>query len=254
MKITQFGSTTFATTNVQDTFGVRSAPSGLMDTPYGAVNVITDPTDHFADVARKRLELFASTPAALSTALDSMRALRGEWALLYIETYGGDTRSTLARCTRVSYGRTARNFNRQEITLEFAIGNALWDGDSGDGSTSKSSGQTTTINNGGNANVNDLQLVLTPSANATAWTIVCADSGVNLSFGAQVDANDELDIHAGTWAVLNNNANAWGDLTLNATHEFAGLLRLVPGDNDFVISWTGGGTIDVDYYFNDKWK
>lgn len=253
MKITKFGSYTFPVLSEQDDFGGGSLPSGFIQTPYGSVNVINEATDFYGGVARKRMELSASTPGALATALDEVYALKGEFDQLYQETFGGDERWTYSRCIAVRHTRTVRNFIYQMVDCEFQIANSLWNGDAGDGSTSKSSGQTTTINNGGNANVNDMILTLTPTANATAIDIACADSGVDLLFTDQVDANDDLVINAGTWEVYNNNANAWADLTF-AQHTFAGLLRLVPGDNDFVISWTGGGTMTVDYAYYDKWK
>lgn len=257
MKITKFGSHTFALTGVQDAHGTRGVAPTTMRTPYGDVNVVLDPVDHVSAGFRKRLELFASTPAALQTALDLLRAMRGEIDTLTLETYGGDERTIEARCTGVAYQRTARNFNHQEVLLSWDAPGGIMDGDAHDTSAGKTTGQTVVMTNDGNANVDDLIIEITAPGGGAITDIHIEESanvGIEVLYSGTVNAGQVLRLDAGEWLVENNDVADWANFSFEAAHLFAGIFRLVPGESTFTITFSGGGTATVRYIFNDKWK
>lgn len=258
MKITKFGSHTFGLAGVRDSFGGLETASGAVMTPYGPVDVIgSDPLDFGSDLLTKQLDLLAATPAALATVLDAVRALRGEYDTLTIEDYAGNERTAQARCRNVQYNRTARNFNMQTVLLIFEVLNNLWNGDATDSSVGKTTGQTEVINNGGNANVDDLRIEITaPAGNPISDVRVRETSNINIYtlFSGTVAANTTLILDAGEWLVTNDGADGWSDFSFEPSHAIDNMFRLLPGNNTYELTFSGGGTATFRYLFNDKWK
>lgn len=257
MKILSFGSYTFPLIEPRDDFGNQEPLSPLALTPYGPVDVLGDEDIAYsADTLVKEFDLLASTPSALATALDAVRALRGKRDVLTIQTYAGSSRWAYARCMNVRYSRTRRNFNWQRVGLRFLVEQNLWNGTAQNTTAGKTTGQTIVINNGGNANVDDMRVEITAPAGNSISTIVveCATAGVKITYGGTVAASEVLVLDSGEWLVTNHDNDDYGNLALSPGHAIAHLFRLLPGNNTYTLTFTGGGTAQFRYIFNDLWK
>lgn len=263
MRLTYFGDYVFPVAAVEDAFGARDVPDTFFDTTYGPVDALaSDDLDFGDDVLARSFDIVAATPTALQTALDAARGCRGVYAALGGEAYDGTERWTMARCLNVSTRRTNRNFNWQRVTMRFRAPSALWNGAEHDTTVAGvSDGSIVTITNGGNANVDDLVLRITPTAIIDDVDI-SKDRLLDPSppdcfyvrYSATVGIGNVLMLDSGRWVVSNDGFADWSALNFQSPHLCNSLFRLRPGANPVKFEWGGGGTISVRYTFIDKWR
>lgn len=229
----------------------------------------------------KRAVIYEDTRTEIREALDDLKALAGCKEKLYYRTLDSDEiRWLYARLEIVEAPREPGDVWTQDVILNWITERPIWNGamrgswyfddghyfDDGlyfdEGSTTttlNTSPKTATVNNGGNAAVEDAIITVTAgSAAITALKIerkIGATIYEQLEFSGTIAAGNSLVIDVGAWSVLNNGVDAFDDLDLGADHASESWLRLLPGDNSIVVTFTGGSTdstIRFDYW--DAWK
>ena len=103
--------------------------------------------------------------------------------------------------------------------------------------------------NGGNLDVCDGVLTITPEANISNLTITNNATGAVVRFMATIVAGAVWRLDCGAASVTNGGSDAFADLVVPEVDEE--WLRLVPGENPLLISWSGGGHAEVGITFYD---
>jgi hypothetical protein len=223
-----------------------------------------------------------ATPAALRSALDGLRALRGVRGRLYRrgldDSIPNFPQWAMARLEEVVYTTEARHSHGlfQPLSLKFSV-TTLWHGvlhgapwylDSGeyldtglyldmyDRYPLTTTSETLSITNGGNIYTDDV--VLTLEAGSSVVTSLSVSVGsCEIVYTGTVDAGTSLVIDCSPTlpTVTNDGVAAWSGFSLGASHASEAWLRLEPGANSVLVERTGGG---ADTYltieFSDRWQ
>lgn len=278
-RLIRFGTLDLEHYNQVDAIGSGVTPVNYLPLPEGgALDNFGDMQKHPGAVERvKSLRLRGETEAALETLYFQLLALRGKRDRLYRRTVSGDIHWQYARLVELTaqrnYDQTKYRFI-QDLDLRFVTQEATWRGDLGgvwflddgeylDTGLAFDSGETYTLDgspkaisivigaDAGRLATRALQIRVTAgSAPITSITIARA-GGESLTFGASIAAGDELLIDTGTMQVTNDGVDAYDDLTLSPTADFASWFTLKPGSNPLTVTYVGGGTgstIEFTYY------
>ena len=279
MRLTRFGDYTFPTYDTINRMGASVASGNYVSTaagaydPYGDDTIVTGPFQ-----IRRRMTLVATSAAALETAMDEVRALKGTKKTLYGRTAAGYTRRAKARCAQVLYDQSWDNVIDQPVDLIFELLTDHWNGnahtddgwyldsgkyfddgwmlDSGNEETMASSPHTFTVTNGGNKDSTYNIIVVTAgSAAITSVRIQNTTSGLSdITWTGTLAAGNELRIDCGTFSVTNDGTNAYSGITVNSGHSQGPWLSLAPGNNEIDITFAGGSTDStVGMEFWDGW-
>lgn len=116
---------------------------------------------------------------------------------------------------------------------------------------------TLVINNGGNARVTDAIITITAGSVPITATRIIKSGQTDMQFAGTIAAGQSLVIDTGSYSVLNNGNNGYGQFNLLVGHLINEWLRLEPGDNTLEINltatdYTSPPTISV--VFMDAWK
>lgn len=215
------------------------------------------------------------TLADWRTAVDALRAVSRKRALLRRRAWDDDEEQFChARFMSAQVERGYQDSRLYETTLQFLqltpwVGHdyTVWELDAGyfldaglyldeEGLiyTLDSSPYTATITNGGNRSTNNIRLTLTAGSVAiTEVTFTCGDA--EFTFGGTIAIGDDLVIDTGAQSVLNDGTAAFADFELTSNHTIEDWLVFAPGDNDLVITLTGGSTdSELVVEFQDGWE
>jgi len=192
----------------------------------------------------------AASASALTTSIDSFRALRGQRGSLVIQMADASTRSRTARCTEVRVERVFRGSQHmhlyQPLRFVFELLGAGWNGASNsDATTIDSSPKNATVNNGGNVDQSDVTITVTAgSADITALQIqnTTTDYECDLEYDSTIAAGESLVIDCGDLTVENDGDDDYANLSLGSTHAVDDWMRLAPGNNSMTYTITGGST------------
>jgi hypothetical protein len=244
-----------------DAYGVDDAPASL---PYS--------------ISYKCVAV-ASTAAALRTTLDTLRAQHGKREKLYrmAESDNEELHFAWARLTQIQVSNTVSDQAMiwQPLTLVFLVLTS-WNGiqhgqpwffDDGvlfdDGAyldlddvwTPSASGDTETVNNGGNRSVSNAVLTIRAGASATISDVRIRCGDCDWTWTGTVAVSTILVIDCGRRTVRNDGVDAYSGFAHNTGHKIADWLRLEPGDNTVTINYTGnaGALATVEFNFYDGW-
>lgn len=209
-----------------------------------------------------------------------LRGLVGKRGRLYRAwDNDSDVEWVTARLKSVSGERELNHKNHVEVDLSFEIYSSYWHGDytgvwlldsgeffdtgldfdtGNDVITLNTSPKSFTITMNGNAIVNDAIIyVIAGSNDITALEIKNTTTGhlAELDYSGTITAGNTLTIDCGAYTVKNNGVDDDANFSLGSTHAINEWLRLAPGDNTIVVTFTGGSTdstINFDYY--EGWK
>ena len=210
---------------------------------------------------------------------EALRAWVGKRAKLYRRWDDGTIEWVWARLEDVSSSRSPEHENYLSVALKFIIFSAHWQGeshrvwyfDSGEYFDTglcfdqepvsvilDSSPKTFTVTTSGNAIVSDVVLRLTAGSFAiSAVEIKNNTSGhkAELVFDGSIASGQMLEIDCGNLSVENNGADAEADFEIGASHAIEEWFRLAVGENELIITITGGGAdseFSVDYVEGKK--
>lgn len=272
-----FRLTQFITTNLEYYNQVDSNSSGATPTQYqalpdgGALDQYGSQTKHPGVVTyTKSLRLQAATPTALSELFMGFMRLRGQRGKLYRRMLGSDlVHWKWARLVEVNAKRDyeqAKFQIIQDVELRFESADSFWHGpssgwtfDSGylfDDGLYFDEGASFELD----VNPKTIELTLgslsdiwraptraisiavyAGDASMSAVTIARTDGEV-LVYAGTITAGSALVIDTGLMKVTMGGANAYSDLTLAPVADLASWFTLLPGVNEIIISYTGGGT------------
>lgn len=278
MILERFGTVTLPVYNPDGDIGPSPSRSGTVNIPGGAYDAYgNDQAPRETTTITRRCTLIEDTPAALQTALDELRSLRGKRDRLYARMQDDTVRWHWARLLRVVVPKKPGNVVNQEIELIFELPPIWWYGErTGDGwvldageyfdagltldesgglFTLNTSPKNVTINNGGNATVTNAVITVTAAGtDITALTI--AKSGeTQLVYSGTIAVGQALVIDCGAWSVENNGSDDYANFALGASHAIEEWLHLSPGNNTITVTKTGGSaasTIGIEFY--DGWE
>lgn len=280
-RITAFGTVSLQHYNQVDSIGSGATPTAYQTLPEGgALDLYGSQQKHPGMVecsVTRRLK--ASTQASLESLFFQLIALRGKRERLYRQTATGDIHWQYARLVEVN---AERNYEQtkfqsiQDISLRFVTQEAFWRGDLGgvwylnsgeflNTGLSLNSGATYplttsptsltvsigTVSDAGRAPIRAVRMAISAGASDMSAVTIARTGGESLTFSGTILAGNDLVIDTGTMQVLNDNADAYDDLTISSTADLAAWFALEPGDNDITVTFTGGGTgkeISFSYY------
>lgn len=276
--IYQFGDLVLPQYNTVPDVGTGKFYTNFRDVPDGGVFDVQGSRRSMrkATPITKRCVIHAETAAAFRTAYRALRAKGGTRDRLWRLWDTGDAEWIWARMEEIPAQRERSMILHQEVTLQFVAISPYWHGTHhgggwsladpeemvlGDGHllgeddvvTLTGSPQTITVTNGDDycVPVIDAILIVTAgSAPITSLTITCGDC--ELQYTGTIAAGKELIIDSGGWAVTNDGADAFGaSFVRTSNHTNIRWFELQPGDNDIVVTYTGGGigsTFLCDFY------
>jgi len=203
--------------------------------------------------------VLADSEAALRTAIDGLRVLRGvRGALVRARSDDAAEQTAMARCTVIST-RTSPDKDGipvQWVELTFEIYTVFSSTPHADAATAIAA-PTTNVSrtNAGNRTVkNAVITVHAGDAPITALDLTITGK-VQLVFSGTIAATKNLVIDCGAWTVLNDGAEAYDDFALGANHHRDAWLPLEPGVNTVIVAITGGGTgATFNLAFSDAWE
>lgn len=222
-----------------------------------------------------RCIVLEDTVAAWRIALDALRAQVGKRSFLYRRA---DDDNSLQRCVaRLIQNSVQRPYAHglaQEVELVFQLwttwrghDHRTWTLDSGelldsglyldDGGfveTMASSPHTITVTNGGNRRVDNSVITITAGAAAITAITIAKAGETDIEWNGICASGNTVVIDCGSYTVRYAGINSYTGFALGGDHAVAEWLRLDPGDNDIVITFTGGSTNStVKIEFADGW-
>jgi hypothetical protein len=278
MRLTQFGLYTFPLFSKRDQVGTGDTGGGLVSLVDGASydSTGTGAAREATTTLSTSYEIIATTATAVQTARDAIRALAGTRARLWAHFPDSTDRFVWARLARVRMERRREYVYYQPVELTFEVAIPGWHGTGhgapwllDDGETldtglyldlddvwiPSSSGDTETVNNGGNRMVRDVMVTITASATATISDVRIRCGSCDWTWTGTVALNKSLTIDCAARSIKYDGADAYSGLTLNAGHTIADWLQLEPGDNTVTINFSGNAnaTAGVTFSFYDGW-
>lgn len=273
----RFGAVTLPIYNPETDHSPLSARTAVVQTIAGAFDGWGDEDAplELPTTRSYRSIVLDETAAAWRTALDALRAQVGKRARLYRRANDDDAvQWCIARLIQNPVQRVYQGGYIQEVELIFQLwtgwsghDHTTWTLDSGeilDGGlylddsgfveTMASSPHTITVTNGGNRRVDNAIITITAGSSAITAVTIAKTGETDIDWSGTVSSGNALVIDCGAYKVTNNAVNAFSGLTLGGDHAVAEWLRLDPGDNDIVVTFTGGSTNStVRVEFADGW-
>jgi len=266
MQLERFGTLTLPNANVTDELGNTDAATDFIITPLGGYDYQDDtiPAQDLPAHIVKRATVYETTPAALQTELDALRALRGRRLKLWARMFDDSVRWLWARLRGVEHNRTNRNFRWQDIALAWDVANQHWRGhdhtqwtldsgevfddglyldDDGYEFTLTAGGSTNcVVTNGGNRRVTDAVLTITAGSAAITIVTVTTTNDVTWTYTGNVAIGAALVIDCGAQSVTDGGTADYAGFQLNTLHSQEEWLPLEPGATTLVVTLAGGGT------------
>lgn len=214
-----------------------------------------------------------ATETALQTVYDLWRAAVGEKYDLIALLADGTYRRNLAALENMQADLVTENLCYFESTLTFACKRPEWWGenahliyfddghyfDSGlafDGHAPyalSSSPTTISLTNGGNRPVTNVRITVT-AGDAAITALEITTTNVELDYAGNIAATKSLVIDTGAMTVEDDGVSDYANFSLGSGHKLAEWLRLLPGSNSVVVTFTGGGTgATVHFEYYDAW-
>lgn len=216
--------------------------------------------------------------ANLRTQVDALRALRGQRLRLYRQALDDTSYHWCwARLDYIDINTTPTEHYAviQPMSLTFVV-QSMWYGAAHGGTWTLDSGEyldtglyldeseeytltsspgTCTINNAGNVNQPNAIITITANGGSAIDSVNVAISGtVDWTYGGSVAAGNALTINCGGYSVKNNGTADYDNFSLGSAHALARWFQIAPGDNDVVVTYTGGGTaVTVLFEYSDGW-
>lgn len=275
-KLERFGATLLPFVNPTPDVGTGPSRENVLELPDGSLYNMAGARAARAKTVIPLQATLLGTKAALDSAYDDLRALRGTQAKLWRRRADNSLQWCLAVMMSIQARPDYRIPHKLDIDISFLMLSPHWYGlrhdggwylddgeyfddglalDSTETTTLDSSPKTITLPNDGNRELTNVLATITAgSAAITALTIEISGL-VDLEYSNTVAAGQSLVIDAGARSVLNNGVDAYADLALGSGHATGKWLELEPGDNDLVVTLTGGSTdstITFEYY--DAWE
>ena len=114
--------------------------------------------------------------------------------------------------------------------------------------------RTVVVDNNGNLPVRDAVLWITAGTAAITALKIGIAGVTEFEYTGTIAAGTRLTIDCENKNVLNGTAPGWADLALTANHKIADWLVLQPGNNDVVVTRTGGNTDStIEFRYSDGW-
>jgi hypothetical protein len=278
-RLIRFGTIDLEHFNQIDVIGSGETPTAYQSLPEGgALDLFGSQTKHPGVVERtKTLRLRCDTEADLESLYFQLLSLRGKRDRLYRRTSGGNIQWQYARLAEVSAQRSFEQTKYrfiQDLDLRFITQEAFWRGvlggiwylDSGeyfDSGLAFNTGQIymldhspkaitiSTSTGAGRAPIRALTIRVTAGSAAIISITIARAGGESLTFGGEIAAGKVLLIDTGRMQVTNDGVDAYDDLTFLPKADLASWFALEPGNNNLIVTYTGGGTgstIDFNYY------
>lgn len=275
----------FCDVNLEHYNQVESIGSGATPTAYlplidgGALDAFGGQQKAPGAVERvKSFRLRANTEAELSALYFGLMALRGKRGALARRMVNGDVHWQYARLVELV---AQRNYEMtqfkviQDVDLRFSTQEPTWRGLPGywylntgfyfnDGQmlndhpifTLLLSTQTFTITLGsasdaGRAPVRAITITISAGDTELTTLSIARTGGEALTWAGSLAAGKSLVIDTGILRVMNNEVEAYSELTFAPTADMAAWFTLQPGPNEITVIRTGGGvdaTITFEYY------
>lgn len=282
MIIERFGLTSIPAYDPVTDAGTFPSISGLIGNPDGAADIYGSnqaPRDKY--VLRKSCALVEASSADLQTALDALRARRGERDQLFFRMRDGTVRWLYARLMQIVISQAHNDILRQKLDLSFEIHPQNWNGeqhgadwtldsgeyfdtglyfDQGTGdvvtlSAGSGNNNNFAITNNGNSPVKNAVLTIAAGSVDITNVVITSGKGSHLIYAGTITAGQDLIIDCGAWSVNNNGAGDYDNFSLGGSHEIDYWVILDPGSNPFTVVLTGGGTDStITFEFADGWQ
>lgn len=277
MRLTQFGTYTLPLYNKRDQVGTGDTGGNLITLVTGASydHYGNETAPEAANTITTSFEIIDTTATAVQTARDAIRALAGLKRRLWAQMPDGTLRFVWARLSRVRMERRREYIYYQPVELTFEIAQPGWNGqgydapwylDTGEYLDSglflylsgrwmpTSSPASLSASNGGNRTVTNAVLTVTAGSDTISnIRVVCGSC--DWTWSGTVLATKVLAIDCGARSIINNGADAYDSLTLNAGHTVADWLQIASGGSTLTVTYTGNSsdtaTFDLTYY--DGW-
>lgn len=252
MRYTTFEGEDLPTANPQHEVGTVGSRKRYIRTMGGFLDVL--------NTGRSRPDLphtvrvlgtVTGTQVQIEDTIDRFRALRGTRGTLERMSEGAALSYATAVLEQVETTRTTDLDTAQVMSLRFLV-ETLWRGDWPNSSTTtlNTSPKAITLENDGNADVEDAVLTITAgSADITNVRVQCS-SGSSFTYSGTIAAGKSLVVDAGDWTVLNDGYDAQDDFALDATHTTETWFVLDAKSNTVTVTLTGGST---DSQFSASW-
>ena len=265
--------------NESENMGTGVAPTSYFRLPGGGSidNFGTQKTYPGSMTRNKNLVFAQPTNESLNIEVNSLKKLRGTRAKLFRYDVEGKKQFVWARLEQVGIIRTTdegRNIlnKTQSAVLMFACESDEWQGafqgawlindgnfinagleiNSGLSFTLTSSPETIQVEieeNSIESNINtrSVKMTITPVSSMSSFKIENDETGEILEFAGTVDAGDSLVIDSGNNTVLNDDVDAYNDLTITPGDEPTTWFSVIVGINDLEITQNSGGNVDIDF-------
>jgi len=249
----------------------------FVDTPDGQFDLLATERARRAPFSLPvACKLYGTTPTAVQTQLDTLKAKRGERDKLWAETPAGDLRWVTARLDSVVGTNLTKTSCYLPVTLTFTVLPQYWNGTDHSGwnldegeyldaglyldseftFALDASPKTVSVTNSGNVNVEDC--IITVTAQTSVITALVIERIVNsvsvdkLTYNGGIAAGKSLVIKSGRGSIENDGLGDYANLTLGGKND--NWFSLAPGANSIKVTKTGGGaTSSVDFTFSDAW-
>lgn len=263
-----FNGVTLPALNGQIGFGTGQALSGIVPTLDGHYDAYGSTRRPLKFPVPLPLRGFVTRDGSFQATLDSYRDLVGQYGQLYVTMEDATQRWCWASLLQVDDNISTDNINHRELvfTLERQ---SVWYGTAHAGDVVLQyvmpgpSGQVPWANlyNYGQLPVRDVVLALTVGEDLTAvrmtlWRATAVErTGHEFEYLGTVAAGKTLQIDTGTWQVLNDGADDFGNFHRTENHTQEELLELDPDGVMMLLEFTvtGGGAMTLDVQFDERW-
>ncbi len=245
----QFDSQALPTGNSVDGLGTGSIGSTLVAVAGGVIDVYG--ASEIAPMHSHTIRHRGLYSASVETNVDALRAYLGQRKKLYRYKESDTSQQwKWARLLEVGWDRAIEQRSVAEIDCTFeAVG--WWKATTPDTDNTSATGSVA-ITNAGNAYATDGTFTFVASGTGTKTIrVVDSSQGIDWTWSASITDTESLVIDCGAFSVLNNGADAYSGLTLNAGHTSNYWMVAAPGANTWTVTLTGAGTLTVSSY--DSW-
>jgi len=262
--ISRFGTAALPTRGEDQDIGPGPVRSSLVRLPGGEVHDTrgTGDATEAGQIIRVSGILLAANGAALKTAYDILRVMKGDYRKLYRSPDGGSANSEwlYARCLDVPTRRGVGTKLWLPVSLIFELHESYWHGaDGSDTITLSTTPKSGEITNSGNAVAT--QIIITVTATTAAISAIIIENEEvghvsKITYTAEIGIGKALVIDCGAKSVKNDGTDDFANFAIvTADHKITEWLRLKPGANTIKITRTGGHANNtVLFTFDHAWE
>lgn len=245
----QFDSQALPTGNSVDGLGTGAVASTLVAVAGGVIDIYG--ANEIAPMPSHTIRHRGIYSASVESNVDALRAYLGRRKKLYrFKQSDSSQQWKWARLLDVQWDRDVAQRSHAEIEAIFeAVG--WWKATTPDTANISASGSLA-LTNGGTAYATDGTFTFVASGTgAKTIRVVNSATGIDWTWTGSITDTKSLLIDCGAFSVLNNGADAYSGLTLNAGHTSNYWMVAAPGLNTWTVTLTGAGTLTVSSY--DSW-